>query len=63
MATEIITRCDLCNGQIKEGERIIRLSAARWASDRTKAAQFDMSDFCSEGCALNAVRGLLNGAA
>jgi hypothetical protein len=60
MATRTIVTCDLCKQEIKAGERVIEFQAARRQGGPI-AAKFDWSEFCSEGCALAAVRGLLNG--
>lgn len=62
MATRTIVTCDLCGKEIKPNERLIEFSAARYR-DGMAAAKFDKMEFCSDGCVLTAVRGLLNGAA
>lgn len=71
MATRTIVTCDLCKKEIKPGERVIYFSATRWSTLSLFAdapdpciveAKFDTSEFCSDGCVLTAVRGLLNGA-
>lgn len=70
MATRTIVTCDLCHAEIKPGARVISFSAIRyadtgneWPPKEMAHTKFDRSEFCSDGCALNAVRGLLNGTA
>ena len=60
MAVRTIVTCDLCKTEIKDGERTIRFTAAI-RQNGVVAGKFDWSEFCSEGCVLAAVRGLLNG--
>lgn len=68
MARRTVVTCDLCKQEIVPGTRTIYLSATRWepagpgvGGGCVAAAKFDVAEFCGEGCALAAVRGLLNG--
>lgn len=64
MATKTIVTCDLCKEEIKPGARNIRFGAKRYYDQGIGImAQFEISEFCSDACVINAVRGLLNGAA
>ena len=72
MATNTIVTCDLCKEEIKPGARIVRFSAMRYTDPKVERPgwipgayvpefRFEMSEFCSDACVINAVRGLLNG--
>jgi hypothetical protein len=61
MATKTITTCDLCKQEIL-GRQPIYLSVTRFDEEHVAVAEFLDREFCGEGCALAAVRGLLNGA-
>lgn len=63
MATRTIVTCDLCNQEIKPGERTVYFTAGRCDRHGSPVAEFAVSEFCSDACVINAVRGLLNGAA
>ena len=62
MAARTVVECDVCKKEIKPGGRVIEFSAARFdAKTGMPLAKFDRSEFCSDGCVLTAIRGLLNG--
>lgn len=63
MARRTIVTCDLCKEEITNPERLITLSAALLTQAGGIAAKFEHAEFCSQGCALAAMRALLNGAA
>ena len=61
MATRAITTCDICEHEIKPGERILYFTASRLRIDGAVVAEFGSREFCGEACVIKAVRALLNG--